>query len=221
MLVPLYVDPGSSWDTVISGAASVPTIVIVNPDSGPGGAPDSSYSSYMTQMADAGIVMVGYVHTSYGARSLSDVEADINTYASEWSHLSGIFLDEVSDSSSELSYYQSLYSYILSLPGFTYDIINPGVLPDSGYANAATHIVVIEDTPSNLASYQAGWLTCEDKQKYAAIINSASGASAMSSALSNIASKGVFGLVYITDGSDYNNLASYYSTEISDVAADN
>jgi len=224
MLVPLYVYPGSSWNTVISGAASVPTIAIINPDSGPGGAPDSSYTSYMQQMANAGITMIGYVHTSYGARSLSDVEADINTYATEWSHLSGIFLDEVATSSSELSYYQSLYNYITSLPGFTYDIINPGALPDSGYASAASHIVVIEDTASNVAGFSAGWLTCDNKEKYAAIINAASGSSTMESTVNSLVSKGYFGLVYVTDGSGgsaYNNLASYYSTEISYVASKN
>jgi hypothetical protein len=132
MLVPLYTDPGSEWNTIISGASSVPTVAIINPDSGPGGAPDSSYSQYMTTMANAGVEMVGYVHTSYGARSLSDVEADIETYASEWPGLVGIFLDEVATSSSELSYYQSLYNYIMSMPGWKYDIINPGTLPDSG-----------------------------------------------------------------------------------------
>jgi len=172
-------------------------------------------------MADAGIIMVGYVHTSYGDRALSDVEADIDTYATEWTHVSGIFLDEVSSDSSELSYYQSLYDYILGLPGFTYDILNPGDLPDSGYADVATHIVVIEDTPANLADFQAGWLTCEDKQKYAAIINTASGTSDMTTALANIVSQNIYGLVYITEGSNYNTLTSYYATEISDVAADN
>jgi len=221
LLVPLYVDPGSGWDAVIAGAASVSTIAIINPDNGPGGAPDSSYSSSVSQMADAGVVMVGYVYTEYGARSLSDVEADINTWATEWPHVSGIFLDEVSADASEVSYYQSLYNYILSLPGFTYDIINPGTLPTSGYASAATHIVVIEDIPSNLDSFDVGWLTCENKGSYAGIINTASGSSTMESAINTMVSDGVFGLVYVTDGSNYDNLASYYSTEVSYVASKN
>lgn len=224
MLVPLYTYPGSSWTTVVSGQSSVPTVAIINPDSGPGGAPDSSYTSYMNTMHSAGVEMIGYVHTSYGARSLSDVQADIETYASEWPLLVGIFLDEVATSSSELSYYQTLYSYIMSMPGWKYDVINPGALPDSGYTSVATQIVVIEDVASNVAGFSGSWLNCDDKNQYAAIINTASGSSTMESAINSLVSKGYFGWVYVTDGggdSAYNDLASYYSTEVSYVASKN
>jgi hypothetical protein len=49
-------------------------IAIINPNSGPDSAgPDSSYTTYMKKLTAAGVDMVGYVHTSYGARAVSDV----------------------------------------------------------------------------------------------------------------------------------------------------
>jgi len=36
----------------------------------------------MTKLHNAGVEMIGYVHTSYGARSISDVKAEIDIYAS-------------------------------------------------------------------------------------------------------------------------------------------
>jgi hypothetical protein len=84
--------------------------------------------------------------------------------------------------------------------------------------------VVIEDTPSNLNSFSGSWLTCADKNQYAAIINTASGTSEMDSVVNTLVSKGYFGWVYVTDGGGanaYNDIASYYSTEVSYVASKN
>ena len=74
LLVPLYVYPGAAWDTVAAGASKVGTIAIVNPNSGPAASPDSSYNSYMSKLKNAGVEMIGYVYTSYGARSIADVK---------------------------------------------------------------------------------------------------------------------------------------------------
>jgi len=224
LLVPLYVYPGAAWDSVAAGALLVETIAIINPNSGPGGAPDSTYKSYMTKLHNAGVTLVGYVHTSYGARAIADVKADINTYASEWPLLAGIFLDEASASSSELSYYQQLHTFIMGLPGYSINIINPGAAPAAGYSAASTMIVAYEDTSAKFsASATPSGATCNNKQNYAAIAYGATSASTMQSTVSAIAKKGFYGYIYVTDGADvccvYNNLAVYYSTLVTAVAA--
>jgi len=221
LLVPLYTDPGSSWTSVADGAANIHTVAIINPNSGPGTTPpDSSYNTGMTTLHDAGVELVGYVHTSYGARAMADVKADIAQYAAEYPLLVGIFIDECATSSSEISYYTEVYEYIVSFPGWKYDIINPGSVPNSGYLAVSTQIVAFEDEASNFASSEnPSFASCSNANNFAMIAYAASSTSTMESALNAAKSKGYYGWAYVTDGASggetYNNLASYYSTETS------
>jgi len=222
MLVPLYVYPGAAWDQVAAGARSVKTVAIINPSSGPGGAPDSTYQTYMQKLHDAGVDMVGYVYTSYGARALSAVKADVDTYASHFPLVKGIFLDEGANTASQLSFYKNLHSYIMGMPGYEYNIINPGVIPDSGYVDAATQIVTLEDYASSVTSAGTpSYASCQNKEMFSAIVHTAS-ASSMQTTINNILSKGYFGYVYVTDGAGgcctYNQLASYYTSMASYIA---
>jgi hypothetical protein len=183
----------------------------------------------MKEFADAGITMVGYVHTSYGARDLSDVEADVHTYSTQYSGLAGIFIDECATSSSEVSYYQSLYNYITAISGYDNVIINPGTQPAEGYLDVATSIVIFEDTQSNLKSSDdfASWVTCASsasekpgyKYKFAGIAYGAS-SSTLDSTLTTFMNAGM-GLVYVTDGTasgdTYGALPSYFTTEVSEI----
>lgn len=85
--------------------------MIVNPDSGPGGAntqPDTNYQGCLAQLkGNSNINFVGYVPTGNGSRSQSDVDADIATYAGWDSSYrpGGIFFDEVGTTSGLLSTY--------------------------------------------------------------------------------------------------------------------
>lgn len=223
LLVPLYTYPGASWDSVASGASKVQTVAIINPSSGPGDGPDSSYNTYMSKLHSAGVEMVGYVHTSYGARALTDVKADIAKYASEFPLLVGIFIDECAATAAEVSYYTQVYNYIMSFPGWKYDIINPGTVPTSGYLAASTQIVAFEDTVAHFAaSANPSFASCSNRDNFAMIAYAAS-SSTMQSALATAKSKGYYGWAYVTDGaaggSTYNALSSYYASEASYIAS--
>jgi len=178
----------------------------------------------MAKMNSAGVEMIGYVHTSYGARAIADVKADIDVYATEFPHLVGIFVDETSASASEVSYYAELYSYIMSFPGWKYDVLNPGAVPTSGYLAAATQIVTYEDTSSGFASSEnPSFASCSNKNSFAMITYGATSASAMESAISAAKTKGYYGWVYATStgasGGTYNSLPSYYATMVSYIAS--
>jgi len=224
LLVPLYTYPGASWDAVAAGASKVETVAIINPNSGPGGAPDATYKTYMTKLANAGVSIVGYVHTSYGARSIKDVKAEIDIYASEFPLVEGIFLDEADNTDSNLAYYQELYSYIMSIPGYKHDIINPGTTTTAGYNNAATMIVAFEQASSQVgsSSTQPG-ASCANKEKYAAIAYGATSPTAMQTVVTNIVKKGFYGYIYVTESAElccvYNSLATYYPTMVTAIAA--
>ena len=78
MAVPAYFTPGAEWQRLIAGAPTVGMIVF-NPASGPGTAAEPRNGA-IAQAQAAGITMLGYVATSYGARPEADVIADINRY---------------------------------------------------------------------------------------------------------------------------------------------
>ena len=99
------------------------------------------------------------MHTSYGARSLTDVRADINRWQSLYG-ITSIFLDEaaarVSSRGSDrklITYYRQLFTYIRGRGGTV--TLNPGVVPDQEYlvarahALGAGHISVTDDILPN------------------------------------------------------------------------
>jgi len=223
IMVPLYVYPGSAWEAVASGASSVSTVAIINPNSGPANPPNSDYVSYMQKLHNAGVQMIGYVYTSYGTRATSAVEADITIYANQYPLLSGIFLDEGSADASLVSYYQTLHNYILSKPGWTINVINPGVAPTSGYLAASTQLVTLEDYGTAVAgAVVPSYVQCSNKGQFVAIIHDVS-SSSMPSIVNSLLSKNYFGYIYVTDGEGgcctYNSLTSYYASLVSYVAS--
>jgi len=231
LLVPLYVYPGAAWTQVANGAkAGVQTIAIINPNNGPeASGPDSAYTTYMAQMTAAGVVMVGYVHTSYGARAIADVVADINTYATKYPGLAGIFIDEAAASTAEIAYYTQVYNAIKSHNGYVNTILNPGTQPDQGYLAISTDIVIFEDVAANFKPNFASWITCATsavqktnyKYKFSGIAYAAS-LSQMVTLMASMKASGM-GLVYATNGAaggdTYNTLPSYYSDMVTAVAA--
>jgi len=232
ILVPLYVYPGAAWDNVVTAARSgVKIIAIINPNSGPAASgPDSTYTSYMKKLTDAGVEMVGYVHTLWGDRALATVTGEIDTYASRYTGVTGIFLDEASAESADVSYYRSVYNHIMSKSGYKHSILNPGVQPDQQYVDISTNIVIFENYASSLAAARySTWVTCAPnaqakagyKYKFSGIVHTATLAN-MASYVTQLHAKGM-GLVYVTDGAGgcctYNTLASYFAQEATSVAA--
>jgi hypothetical protein len=92
LAVPAYFAPGPEWQRVIAAAPTV-GMVIINPASGPGASTDPQYAQVIAQARAAGIIVLGYVSTSYGQRPEADVIADVNGYYNLYS-LSGIYLAE-------------------------------------------------------------------------------------------------------------------------------
>jgi hypothetical protein len=92
LAVPAYFAPGPEWQRMIAAAPTV-GMVIINPASGPGTSTDPAYTQAIAQARAAGIIVLGYVSTSYGQRLEADVIADINGYYDLYA-LSGIYLAE-------------------------------------------------------------------------------------------------------------------------------
>ncbi|KAH8586589.1 cell surface spherulin 4-like protein [Bisporella sp. PMI_857] len=152
VLVPLYIYPVSdkTWQPLYEAIAAHPTVdflVIVNPNSGPGVSflPGRDYVREVPKLNDyANVTTVGYVLIDYCRRPLSDVYADIKTYAG-WATnnentglgVKGIFLDETPNhhSTERAEYLYAVHQHIKAMWGILGDrlvIHNPGTPPDPG-----------------------------------------------------------------------------------------
>jgi hypothetical protein len=135
-IIPAYLPPSELEQLAKHDGAG--SLLIVNPDSGPGARADSAYAHAIAAARAAKWRVLGYVATGYGTRDRGTVEDEIARYA-DWYDIDGIFLDETSHAAERLPYFRELRKRI---PGLV--VINPGVVPDRGYLSTADVIVTYE-----------------------------------------------------------------------------
>ena len=141
--VPSYVYPcsgtaGCAWDVFKNGS----TLVIINPNSGPGTSNNSDYVDLVNTVKTGSSTVktvLGYVSTSYGNRNSTLVKQDINTYYSFY-NLDGIFLDEGSTScdSTNLTNYKAYDTLVKSKKGTGYTVLNWGTQGPECYLKNTT-----------------------------------------------------------------------------------
>ena len=141
-LVASYIYPTTpDW---VNNLIGIQGFVIINPNSGPGSNSNPDYAKQTKVTQEAGTLVLGYVHTSWGTISNSTVEKEVDDYYN-WYGVNGIFFDEASTDSSYIGYYQSLYNYVkqknkTSL--YNYVVINPGTVPNEGYKNDQVYTLI-------------------------------------------------------------------------------
>ena len=93
LLVPAYFGPweAASWQRLL---AAVPTVIVINPASGPGECAHEGYRSVVARFAAIGTAVLGYVTTAYLEKSMEDCAAEAERYRA-WYGVPGIFWDEV------------------------------------------------------------------------------------------------------------------------------
>jgi len=225
--VPSYIYPSGTgatqWSALATAATSVPTTVILNPNSGPGTTQDANYVAAVAKVHAAGGKVIGYVSSSYTNRSLSAVVQDINTYQALY-QVDGFFIDEMTADSTtaHIQFYQSVYNYIKGLsPNYTVTG-NPGTNVPEIYASlpVADQLVVFEDSAKHYANYAPlAWQANYPTARFAHIVYAAS-ATQMQTFVRNASSKGA-ATVFITNKTlpnPYGALPTYWSQEVSATA---
>jgi len=214
---PQYPDP--KWGSM---QTATPTcrFAVANVNSGPGSSPDENYKKQITAARSAGLQVFGYVHTSYGRRSLSDVQSEVDKWFSYYAPLDGIFYDETSQSCSDFAYYTTVYQYAKKNNPAGIVVVNPGTVVPACLNSTGDIIVNFEDTEGTYNNWKAaGW---EDKfppEKFWHIVHTASSSSLPQ--LLSLAKSRNSGNIYITDKTlpnPYDGLPSYWTTEVTLVA---
>jgi hypothetical protein len=171
-IVPLYTYPtDASWAAVAAAKTahpSVPVIAVVNPSNGPGAAKDPAYTAGIQKLTAAGVKVMGYDHTSYGARATAEVEADIDSWHSFYPGVTGIFFDEQANAAGHEAYYKSLTAYAKS-HGMDFTVGNPGSDATASYVGTVDVELIYESASLPALSYLAGWHTGYDRHNFGII----------------------------------------------------
>jgi hypothetical protein len=234
VLIPLYIYPTHyqpetyAWRHLTLAQPHVPITAVINPNNGPdNGAPNPDYAKGLADLRAAHITLLGYVSTRYGERNIVEVKREVDLY-NQYYQVNGIFLDEAASSSTQLEYYQKLYTYIKAKPSLSQVVLNQGTQPDEGYLSqsAADTVVIFENYAKEWAGYSSpSYVSNYTSDRFSMLIHSAPDVETMKQTI-NLALARHVKYVYVTDDrpdsadqDPWNQLPSYWDEEIKYIQA--
>ncbi len=159
-IIPLYTAPTDpSWAAVAAAKAAhpaVPVLAVVNPANGPGAAPSADYAAGIARLTAAGVKVIGYVHTLWGARPAAELQSEMGQWQSWYPSVTGIFFDEMANAAGHESYYSGLTSYAKGR-GLGFTIGNPGADSSPSYVGTEDVILIYENSGLPSAASLGGW----------------------------------------------------------------
>lgn len=226
IVVPAYFYPGqnSPWVQMTAAADEAPITAIMNPGNGPGNSQDNNYVSAVNALRAAGGRVIGYVYSSYGARPLAEVTADIDRYRS-WYAIDGIFVDEMANvgPAERLNYYKSIYDYVKGVDPKWEVMGNPGTTTIEQYLTwpTADRLMVFENVGAQYPGYApSAWNANHDSDRFVHLVHTEPSADNMETALGLAVQRNTGG-IYITDdvmNNPWDRLPAYWQAEVAAVA---
>ncbi|QDT71383.1 spherulation-specific family 4 protein [Lacipirellula limnantheis] len=226
IIVPAYFypSPGSPWGAMTAAADEAPITAIMNPGNGPGNVKDQNYVNAVNAFRAAGGRVIGYVYSSYGARPLAQVTADVDKYKT-WYGIDGIFVDEMANTgpAERLNYYKSIYDHVKQVDPQWEVMGNPGTNTIEQYATwpTADRFMVFENVGSAYPGHApSAWNAKYDSEKFVNLVHTEASAANMVDFLNLAVSRNVGG-IYVTDdvmNNPWDTLPSYWQQEVDAVA---
>jgi hypothetical protein len=213
--VPAYVNPPDTayWQSLIKAVPKVRD-VIINPDSGPGTAVSQPYVQLVKTLRDAGIEVLGYVSTQYGARDPALVNGEIARWR-EWYGVDDIFFDEAPADAAGVSAYSAYAATVHDGGGLV--VLNPGLMPDRAYFEFADAIVTFESPVSGYFTTKEPpeWLRSQTRTEVWHIVSGAP-QNRLAEVVDRAREHGV-DHIYVTDDAEpnpYDTLPSYWAGKL-------
>lgn len=226
IVVPAYFSPSSGlWGQLNTAATQVEITAIMNPNSGPGSSRSTAYVNAVDSLRAAGGKVIGYVSSSYGARPLSLVTADIDRYA-EWYGIDGIFIDEMSNTNvpAQLDHYQTIYNYVKSKNAAWEVMGNPGTTTLEPYLSRPTadRLMVFENLASTYPGYvPSSWNLNYDSSSFVHLVHDQASAAGMMADVDRARGFNA-GAIYVTNdvlNNPWDTLPSYWNDLVAKAAA--
>jgi hypothetical protein len=221
LLVPAYFYPGttSPWPALAASAAQTPTVVIVNPNSGPGTTIDPNYTAAITLVRGAGARTICYIATTYGVRPVAAMLAELQQYQALYGPFDGVFLDEMSNDPATLGHYQTFAAGIRAALPNALIVANPGTnIPASMSGTSVADVFVLYENDAEggvpYAAYEPpAWALSQPPERVAHIVYNVQGEAAMRATVA-LARERRAGYVFVTDdvlANPYDTLPPYWS----------
>jgi hypothetical protein len=216
--VPAFFGP-QGWAGSVSDGRS-PAVLILNPASGPGTAPDPGFRTAVGHAEDAGTHVIGYIGTNYAQRPLAEAERYVRDYR-QWYGVTGIFLDQTPTTGSrQIGYYRSLAAFIRRTTPNATIWLNPGAYPDQSYMSVGNVVMAFEGPYASYLSLRIpAWAHRYPATRFAHTVYATTGA-VMANAV-RLSRQRNAGYVYLTNdvGSNpYSALPNYWPRELAAVA---
>ncbi|MEN9798976.1 MAG: hypothetical protein RL653_2672 [Pseudomonadota bacterium] len=222
LFIPSYFYPGPLWTQATAAAPGV-GVLVINPASGPGAQVDPAYVQ-VTQAAEAaGIAVLGYVSTSWGARDAADVRADIHRCFDGYA-VSGIFLDEApgtADCAALQAHYASLAATVRGRDARALVVLNPGTDTCESYLSFADVLCTFEgEVPAYDAYVLPAWTQAWPAERFLHLVHGVPASDAQR--IVGLSRERRAGFVYVTDDvlpNPWDTLPSYFADEVTWVSA--
>ena len=216
--VPAFFSP-AGWTRAVSGQNVPGTMILDITTSGAGSAPDPAFQAAVKKARAAGVTVLGYANTSFGARPAAAVEQDVKNYKA-WYGVTSILLDQTATDGGKLGYYRRLAGFIRSVDTGGAVWLNPGLYPDQRYMAIASVVMAFEGPYSSYARLRVpAWVGRYPAAKFAHTIYATPG-SRLAGAVSLARSRHA-GWVFVTDRSGanpYDGLPAFWPREQATVA---
>jgi hypothetical protein len=215
-----YPNPTTIWDQM---TATLPagSIVIVDPANGPGPAVDANYTAAIAKAKAKGLILMGYVTSSYATHNPADIKAQIDQWNTMYG-LTDIFIDEVTSDAGHVAFHTDLYNYVKSKNKNALVMINPGVGVDEGYVNSADIISIFENVYTTYTPLQLpAWVTKYPPSKFLHLVHTTADKASMQNAIT-LSQQRNAGYVYVTDGvmpNPWTQLPTYWTDELAAIAS--
>jgi Spherulation-specific family 4 len=216
--VPAFFSP-AGWTRTVNGKNVPGTMILDITTSGAGSAPEPAFQAAVKRAQAAGVTVLGYANTSFGARPAAAVEQDAKNYKA-WYGVTSILLDQAAADAGKLGYYRRLAGFIRSADPGGAVWLNPGLYPDQRYMAIASVVMTFEGPYSSYTRLRVpGWVSRYPAAKFAHTIYATPG-SQLASAISLARSRHA-GWVFVTDRSGanpYDGLPGFWPREQATVA---
>ena len=216
--VPAFFSP-AGWTRAVTGSNVPGTMILDITTSGAGSAPEPAFQTAVKKAQAAGVTVLGYANTSFGARPATAVEQDVRHYKA-WYGVTSILLDQAATGAGKLGYYRRLAGFIRSVDPGAAVWLNPGLYPDQRYMAIASVVMAFEGPYSGYSRLRVpAWVSRYPAAKFAHTIYATPG-SQLASAISLARSRHA-GWVFVTDRSGanpYDGLPGFWPREQATVA---
>jgi serine/threonine protein kinase len=222
LLLPTYFYPAgdglAQWNRILDSPAAAATVVIANPDSGPGKAANPDYVKVLERARQKDVRVIGYVSTKYTERPLAEVKADVDRWVRFYPGVQGIFFDEQASSADQILYYAALYEYVRKERELALVVTNPGTACAEEYLKRpAADVVCLAEAPKDFGAYRRPpWTNGYTPDHFAAVLCKIGSPEQMHEALRRMRASGI-GYCYVTDADEPNpwgRLPLYWETEL-------